>query len=116
MKLVKMTKKNAETLNSFFENAVSSLKLTENSFFINNKHKNIRDPIEKVFVKYQFHSSILVIKNKIKDNNNYRFRHVMLSDIKNEIKDLNPNKATTHDNIPLKILRQSAEVNANTLQ
>ena len=40
----------------------------------------------------------------------------MLSDIKNEIKDLNPNKATTHDNIPLKILRQNAEVNANTLQ
>ena len=40
----------------------------------------------------------------------------MLSDIKNEIKGLNPNKATTHNNIPPKILRQSAEVTANTLQ
>ena len=40
----------------------------------------------------------------------------MLSDIKNEIKGLNPNKATTHNNIPSKILRQRAEVTANTLQ
>ena len=40
----------------------------------------------------------------------------MLSDIKNEIKGLNPNKATTHNNIPPKILQQSAEVTANTLQ
>ena len=40
----------------------------------------------------------------------------MLSDIKNQIKGLNPNKATTQKNIPPKILRQSAEVTANTLQ
>ena len=40
----------------------------------------------------------------------------MLSDIKNEIKGLNPNKATIQNNIPPKILRQSAEVTANTLQ
>ena len=42
MKLFKMTKtKNvAETLNNFFENAVSSLKLNENSFIINKEHKH----------------------------------------------------------------------------
>ena len=33
----------------------------------------------------------------------------MLSDIKNEIKGLNPNKATMHNNIPPKILWQSAK-------
>ena len=42
----------AETLNSFFENAVSSLKLNENSFIINNERKNIQDP-KKIIVKYQ---------------------------------------------------------------
>ena len=93
----------AETLNSFFENAVSSLKLNENSFVINNKHKNIQDPIEKIIAKYQFHPSILIIKNKIANTNTFRFKHVMLSDIKNEIKGLNPNKATTYNNIPPKI-------------
>ena len=40
----------------------------------------------------------------------------MLSNIKNENKGLNPNKATTHNNVPPKILQQSAEVTANTLQ
>ena len=40
----------------------------------------------------------------------------MLSEMKNEIKGLNLNKATTHNNIPPKILWQSAEVTANTLQ
>ena len=40
----------------------------------------------------------------------------MLSDIKNEVKGLNPNKVTTHNNIPPKILAQTAEVTANTLQ
>ena len=42
----------AETLNSFFKNAVSSLKLNKSSFVINNKHKNIQDPVEKIIVKY----------------------------------------------------------------
>ena len=106
----------AETLNSFFENAVSSLKLNENSFVINNEHKNIQDPIEKIIVKYQFHPSILIIKNKIENTNTFRFKHVMLSDIKNEIKGLNSNKEATHNNMPPKILRQSAEVTTNTLQ
>ena len=40
----------------------------------------------------------------------------MLSDIQNQIKGLNPNKATTHNNIPPKMLRQSTEVTANTFQ
>ena len=104
MKLFKMTKKLQKQLNSFFENAVSSLKLNENSFVINNEHKNIQDPTEKIIVKYQFHPSILINKNKIENTNTFRFKLVMLSDIKNEINGLNPNKATTHNNIPPKIL------------
>ena len=116
MKLFKMTKKLQKQLNSFFENAVSSLKLNENSFVINNEHKNIQDPTEKIIVKYQFHPSILINKNKIENTNTFRFKLVMLSDIKNEINGLNPNKATTHNNIPPKILWQSADVTGNTLQ
>ena len=43
--IIQNDEKVAETLNSFFENAVSSLKLNENSFAINKEHKNIQDPI-----------------------------------------------------------------------
>ena len=51
--IVQSNKKVAETLNGFSENAVSSLTLNENSLAINGKHKNIQDPIEKIFEKYQ---------------------------------------------------------------
>ena len=40
----------------------------------------------------------------------------MLSEIKNEIKSLNLNKASKHNNIAPKILRQRTKVTANTLQ
>ena len=50
--IIQNDEKVTETLNSFFENAVSSLKLNENSFVINNEHKNIQEPIEKINVKY----------------------------------------------------------------
>ena len=40
----------------------------------------------------------------------------MLSDITNEIKGVNPNIATTDNNIPPKKPRQSGEVAANTLE
>ena len=84
--IIKNDQKVAEALNSFFEDAVSSLKLNENSFVINSEHKNIHDPIEKIIVKYQFHPGILIIKNKIENTNTFRFKHVMLSDIKNRLK------------------------------
>ena len=89
--IIRNDEKVAETLNSFFENAVSRLKLNENLFVINNDNKNFQDPIEKIGLKYQFHPSILIIKNKTKNINNFRFKHVMVSDIKNKIKGLNPN-------------------------
>ena len=37
----------------------------------------------------------------------------MLSNIKNEIKGLNPNKTAPHNNIPPKILYESVEVTAS---
>ena len=114
--IIQNDKKVAETLSSFFKNAFSSLKLGENSFVINDNLKGIQDPIKKIIVKYQFHPTILIIKNKIKNTNTFGFKHVMLSDIKNKIKGLNPNKGTTYNNIPTKIIRQNAEVTANTLQ
>ena len=76
--IIQNDQKVAGTLNSFSENAVSSLKLNENSFVINNEHKNIQDPIKKIIVKYQFHHSIFIIKNKIENTNTFSFKHVML--------------------------------------
>ena len=56
----------------------------------------------------------LTDKDEIIQNDEELSKHVMLSDVKNEIKDLNQNKATTHNNIPQKTLRLSSKVTANT--
>ena len=53
------------------------------------------------------HLSILIIKNKMRSTDTFRFEPVTLSDIQNEIKNLNPNKVTTHNNISPKIFRSS---------
>ena len=55
----------AEKLNEFFKNTVSTLGITENTFIINEKYKNISDPFQHTIVKFESHSSISLIKNKI---------------------------------------------------
>ena len=55
----------------------------------------------------KFHLSILIIKNKMRSTDTFRFEPVTLSDIQNEIKNLNPNKVTKHNNISPKIFRSS---------
>ena len=43
----------------------------------------------------------------MRSTDTFRFEPVTLSDIQNEIKNLNPNKVTTHNNISPKIFRSS---------
>ena len=62
-----------------------------------------------------FTPSVLTIKNKIRSTDTFRFELVTLSDIQNEIKSLNPSKATVRNNIPPKILRQSEEATTDSL-
>ena len=66
-------------------------------------------------VKFESHPSISLIKNKITNRNNFKFEPVSLSDIELEIRLLNPKKATTHKNIPPKILKSSSEATVNIL-
>ena len=105
----------AEKLNEFFKNAVSTLGITENSFAINEEYKTISDTVQRVMVKFESHPSVSLIKNKITNGNNFKFEPVSLSDIELEIRLLNPKKATTHKNIPPKILKSSSEATVNVL-
>ena len=102
-------------LNEFFKNAVSNLGITENSLVINEEYKNISDLVERAIVKFESHPSISLIKNKITNRNNFKFEPVSLSDIELEIRLFNPKKATTHKNIPPKILKSSSKATINLL-
>ena len=68
-----------EKLNEFFNNAVSTLDITENSFIINEVYKNIFDPVQRPIVKFESHPSISLIKNKITNGNNFKFEPVSLN-------------------------------------
>ena len=106
----------ANTLNSFFENAVSKLNITENKYILNHDYLNIVDPIDKAIVKYELHPSILTIKEKIGNSNSFYFEQIGLLKIGNEIKNINTKKASSYGNIPPKILKLFSIVSSPALK
>ena len=103
--LIQNDDKVAETLNTFFKNAVSTLDINENSYIVNDE-----------VMKFEIHPSILLIKNKIGNEKSFKFEAVSVSDIEKEIKTINPKKATPSGNIPPKILKLSSDTTATILQ
>ena len=106
----------AEELNNFFKEAVSILDVNENSYIINCDSINISDPIEKAMSKYKFHPSILLIKDKVTNQDKFSFKPISKLEIQNEVQLINPKKATTSDSIPPKILKIISEVSADTFE
>ena len=66
-------------------------------------------------MKFESHPSISLIKNKITNGNNFKFEPVSLSGIELEIRLLNPQNTTKHENIFPKILKPSSEAAVNVL-
>ena len=58
----------------------------------------------------------MIIEDKIFQGNKFSLTEVSQYEIKQEIKYLNVKKATTHKNIPPKVLKASEMVTAETLQ
>ena len=109
-------KKIAEELNTFFKNAVSTLDINENSSIINQNFQNFDDPVDRAIEMYKYHPSIILINQKIGNQNKFSFEPVALSDVVKEINDINPNKSSSKDSIPPKMLKISSEATANILQ
>ena len=76
----------------------------------------MKDSVARAIEKFKTHPSVLIIKDKIFQGNKFSFTEVFQSEIEKEIKNLNAKKATTHKNIPPKVLKTSAMVTAETLQ
>ena len=73
-------------------------------------------PVARAIEKFKTRPSVLIIKDKISQGNKFSFTEVSQSEIEKEIKKLNFKKGTTHKNIPLKVLKTSAMITAETLQ
>ena len=106
----------AEEMNNFFKNTVSTLDIKENSFIINHYNSHITDSVEKAIEKYKFHPSILLIKKKTECvADSFDFVSVSVDEVEKVIKRLNPNKATTFNTIPLKMLTKTSETSAKII-
>ena len=84
----------SEELNNFFKTAVASLNIHGNPYTVENV-KTMSDPAEKAIKKFDFHPSILLIKNKIGKNvsqNTFCFNEVTKAEVLKEINSINNKK------------------------
>ena len=83
---------------------------------INRNSRNIVDPIDRAIEMYKYHPRIILIEEKVDNQNKFSFEQVSLCDIVQEIKNINPKKSSIIDSILLKVLKISSETTANVLQ
>ncbi|XP_057294723.1 uncharacterized protein LOC130623269 [Hydractinia symbiolongicarpus] len=91
--------------NSFFGNIVNSLDLYKWPIVLENQPS---DEIGNITRKYANHPSIVAIKSNFSINHKFAFNPVTLNEVKEVIKNLPTNKATSGD-IPVKILKESGQ-------
>ena len=99
----------AETMNEFFITVTDSLGINENSNY-ESTTGGITDPVDEAVFKISNHPSILKIKDHCQNAGSFHFQKISLDAVDREVRDLNPKKATTHKNIPPKILKSNSDV------
>ena len=108
--IISNEKKVAETMNSFFSNAVKNLKIK--GFKPDDVVNEDLDNISKIISKFKNHPSIIKIKQNIQINEIFSFSSSSLNEIENKIKDLNCKKPTTLNTIPTKILIDNRDISS----
>ena len=114
-KVINDDTKVAETLDSFFTEAVLNLKIPKykTSSIVMDENESNKD-IDRIVEKYKHHPSVTAIKETFLDLS-FSFKPVVREDILKEIKGLNSAKATQEHDIPTKILKKNADLFANFL-
>ena len=74
-------------LNTFFKTTFSNLQINENQV-----SDDILDTVEECINKYQFHPSILLIKNRINVQNLFSFHAIERNDMMRELLNIDPKK------------------------
>ena len=92
----------ANKLNDFFIEAVKNLDI-ETYTCIGNR-SNFTDEIDEILSKYESHSSILKIRENVKIERKFTFNDISPEELLTEISKLDPKKASTENDIPIKLL------------
>ena len=80
-----------DTLNLYFDNAVISLCINEQTDLVTGT-RNFNDPIEPILLKYSNHRSVLMIY-AIQINSTFSFDVTSITELNNEINNLNTKKS-----------------------
>ena len=112
--IISEDKEVAEALNFFFDNAVKSLDIKENTY-LKNSTKNSNNPIDNAIEKFECHPSILKIGEKVTPNQ-FSFSEITIEEVEQELQQLNSKKASTFQNIPPKHLKESSDICGPVLQ
>ena len=95
-------------MNSFFQEAVKSLNIQENSYLLN--PVIVTDcPVDIAIEKFSSHPSILKIREMVPQTK-FSFSQVTEIDVERELSNLNARKANTANGIPAKVLKQSSDI------
>ena len=73
---------------------------------------NISHAIFTIILKYANHPSTIVIKD-LNNTSMFSFSNVSVADVKKEIRKLDHRKATQNTDIPVRILKQNADIFGN---
>ena len=108
----------AEKMNNFFIETIENLEI-EPYPVINekkdDKNKNCKNMIEDIIKKYERHPSIIKIKEHVTLEYTFSFTLTIDEEIKKEIKQLDPKKATVGNDIPIKMLIETNDIVSNHL-
>ena len=63
----------SEELNIFFQNETKTLNINENSYIVDSR-SSITDPVDKAINTYKNHPSILLIKQKLENEDHFLFK------------------------------------------
>ena len=107
-------KVNAETFNSYFIDAVSSLAIEENRALLDNTD-DTSDPVKLSIKKFGHHPSIMNIRKNVEVLAMFSFTEVSVTEMITEIKNLDAKKSGTFMNIPVKILKEAVDIVAQPL-
>ena len=100
----------AEKMNNFFIDVIENLDIEH--FEEQTIEINPQDSIENIVRMYSKHPSILKIKGYVTIQETFSFRNITSHDLENEIKSLDPKKATVKNDIPTKMLIETNDISS----
>ena len=105
----------AETLNSFFRDAVSSLGVEIDAYLLNKVPRALHySPIDHIIEEFASHSSIIKINEKVSPIG-FDFSPVSLDEIEDEIANLNCKKGIPSNSIPIKLIKNHKDILAKPI-